>query len=98
MAIRCPDWCAGGHHCTAEMPAGEHTSIPEIWSTGIGRLMATRRQGEQRHGWLEIRVSVRLPTDESTAHRYMRHMIAASYFLISRIISRQPKADTGSTR
>lgn len=87
-----PDWCAGGHHCTARHGAGEHASASEVWRTDVGRVVATRyRSAETGRGHLELRIVVRLPADESTAQRLTRHLITVTYWLISRVLESAPR-------
>jgi hypothetical protein len=83
-ATRCPDWCAGGHHCTASLAKGSHTSVPEVWRTDVGRVVATRHQ-HTRGGHLELTIVVKLPEQEGAAVPFMRHLIAAAYYLINRV-------------
>lgn len=83
-----PDWCAGGHQCTAEMPAGEHASDPEVWRTEHGRVVATRHRN-RRGNSVEIRFVVRLPDSEHQAQRLIRHLIAAGYLMLSRVLARR---------
>lgn len=59
---RCPEWCAGGHHCTARLDGGTHASTPEVWDTSTGRVVATRHH-RGRRGYLELRFSIRLPDE-----------------------------------
>lgn len=83
--MRHPDWCAGGHHCTA--PGGEHASEPEVWETSVGRMVATRYQragtGASR---MELRVVVSLPSDEATAVRLARHVVGLTYVTVDRAL------------
>ncbi len=65
------------------MPGGEHASTPEVWKTGIGRVVATRHLGTGG-GHVELRIVVRLPGAERAAVALMRWVIAAAYYLISR--------------
>jgi hypothetical protein len=77
-----PDWCAGDHHCTADrLPEGEHASIPEIWDTDLGRLVAVRyRSRDGRRDHVEIRLSTPLdPADDAEAEVQARMVIATVY-------------------
>jgi hypothetical protein len=62
----CPEWCAGGHRCTADSPGGEHRSDPLNLPAIYGGMSATRVQRDGS-GWLEVRVSIRLPDAELNA-------------------------------
>lgn len=84
---RCPEWCAGGHHCTARLPAGEHASIPEVWTTGIGRVVATRYQNHRGTGHVEVRVILRLDPSEQVAQAQCRHLIATTYQAVTHAFS-----------
>ncbi len=86
MAARCPDWCAGGHHCTARLGKGSHASTPEVWETGIGRVVATRH-AHTSGGHLELTIVVKLPEQEDAAVGRIRHLVAAAYWLISRVVA-----------
>lgn len=79
-----PEWCAGGHHCTASRPGGEHASVPEVWRTGLGRVVATRSQTVGGGGWVEVRFVVPLPADEVRAVRLMRALLVAAFVVLSR--------------
>ena len=65
----CPTWCAQDHQCTARLghPAGEHRSDPLRWRLRYGSLVATRIEGVDGAGRLEVRVVARLATDECQA-------------------------------
>lgn len=85
LAAGCPHWCGGGHHCTARLSGGEHTSTPEVWAGGAGRVVATRHlhtSGGQGH--LELRIVVPLPGEEGAAVGRMRWLIAATWYVITR--------------
>lgn len=84
-ATTCPAWCAGGHHCTAGLGKGSHASVPEVWHTDIGRVVATRHLNS-RGGHVELRIVIPLPEDEGAAVSVMRHLVATAYALISRIV------------
>lgn len=86
-ATRCPDWCAGGHHCTARLGKGTHASVQEVWQTDLGRLVATRHQ---RGGasWLELTWSVRLPEVDTEARTTARRVLGAAYRLIAGALRR----------
>jgi hypothetical protein len=90
--LRCPDWCAGGHHCTAgTSPAGEHSSTPEIWRTDRGRLIATRhRDAHTAADWIELRTVVALDRAEPVAQEQTRHLIAATYLVLDQLDLGQP--------
>lgn len=79
-----PSWCALGHHCTAWLPSGEHSSVPEVWRTDLGRVVATRHRTVGGRGRLEVRYVVELPADERRAVRLMRYLVAAAYVVLSR--------------
>lgn len=83
-----PDWCAQEHHCTAgRLPEGEHASIPEVWRTSNGRVVATRYASARTGaGHLELRFEIPLPADEGTAQAMCRHLIAAGHFVLSRTL------------
>lgn len=85
----CPDWCAGGHRCTARL-GGEHVSPPEVWDTGTGRVVATRylhsRSVHTSGGHVEIRLVVPLPVGEEEAVEMMRALIAGTHHAASRIV------------
>ena len=82
-----PHWCTGGHECTAlTMPDGEHTSIPEIWITEVGRVVATRHR--RRDGYrnrMELRVVLTLDPREVIAHAQCRHLVAVTHLMLRRV-------------
>lgn len=81
-----PVWCAGGHHCTAfTMPTGEHVSIPEVWQTSFGRVVATRHRGLDRANRMELRVVLRLDSRERVAQAMCRHLVATVCLLVARV-------------
>jgi hypothetical protein len=90
-----PTWCARGHHCTAcrngrtgPTTVGEHASEPEVWDTAHGRVVATRhRSASNGTDWVEIRTVVALPSDEATAERLTRHLIATGHLVLSRVFA-----------
>jgi hypothetical protein len=64
----CPDWCGGGHHCTAEY-GGEHRSVPLRIARPWGVLVATRTQSvSDPASRIEVRLQARLSPDEDLAH------------------------------
>lgn len=69
-----PEWCARGHHCTA--PTGEHASVPEVWQTDAGRIVATRYRSASGRDRIEVRTVARLPEGEPGAQAYARLLIA----------------------
>ena len=69
--IPCPDWCAGGHRCTAA-GGGEHRSDPHTWLTPYGTLVVTRIREARGQDRLEIRAVVDLPADQAAAHHLGR--------------------------
>lgn len=91
---KCPGWCSGGHRCTARL-GGEHTSPPEVWDSGVGRVVATRHlhtSGVRTSGGhVEIRIVVPLPEGEEEAVDHMRQVIAAAYYVISKVASGKGK-------
>lgn len=83
--MRHPDWCAREHHCTA--PAGEHASVPEVWVTSVGRVVATRyERASSGAGHVEVRVVVALPGDAATAERLSKHVVALTYATVERAL------------
>jgi len=76
-----PPWCARGHHCTAHYTGGEHGSIPEVWDTNLGRIVAVRHQSaDATRDHIEIRVNVALdPAAADTAENEARAVIATIY-------------------
>ncbi|HCT80127.1 MAG TPA: hypothetical protein DGT23_26895 [Micromonosporaceae bacterium] len=99
-ALRCPDWCGSGHHCTAlSSPAGEHSSYPEIWRTDRGRLIATRhRDAHTGADWIELRSVVALDPAEEVAQAQARHLIAVSYLVLDRAFSASPQPEPKSNK
>lgn len=90
-----PEWCAEGHHCTAGVLAsGEHASIPEVWETDVGRVVATRyrsRDGHRDH--VEVRVSVALhPDDNDAAESGARAVIASIYATLLNLSAMEERA------
>ncbi|GAA1384152.1 hypothetical protein [Catellatospora chokoriensis] len=82
----CPDWCAGAHHCTANrLPSGEHASIPEVWLTDLGRLVATRYRDHAGNDRVELRVVLALADDETTAQAQARHLLAVTHMVVTRV-------------
>lgn len=86
--MRCPDWCAGGHYCDAHLTNGTHASTPEVWATDVGRVIATRRGGH-----LELLIVVKLPRHEEKAVAFMRHVVAAAVYVISRAVTLTGRAN-----
>lgn len=80
----CPDWCAGGHHCTARLGTGSHASVPEVFPTDLGRVVATRYL-HTSGGHVEIRIIVPLPEGEAEAVGFMRALVAAAHQGIARV-------------
>lgn len=59
-------WCGRGHHCNLD----EHRSKPTTWTTPYGVVVATLTQHTLRPaGYLELRIRVRINTNETTARR-----------------------------
>lgn len=88
FATACPDWCAGGHHCTAQLGSGTHASTPEVWHTETGRVVATRHL-RGRRGWLELRISIPLPDgDETMVVGLMRLLLVGAHRAIAKILGR----------
>jgi hypothetical protein len=84
-----PDWCAGGHHCTADrLSNGEHASVPEVWATSVGRIIATRTAHGHGGGHLEVRLIVPLPDHEPSAQTLARHLIATAYTAVAEVTGR----------
>lgn len=85
-----PSWCPADHRCTARWSSGgEHTSIPEVWKTDIGRVVATRhRQADTGTGHVEIRLVLQLPADETAAQRFIRWAVAGAYVVLSKATRR----------
>jgi hypothetical protein len=55
----CPQWCAGGHHCSASYRRdGQHRSLPFTWPRPYGGLVITRTESGNA-GVLELRAVVR---------------------------------------
>ncbi|GAA2352266.1 hypothetical protein Cme02nite_26040 [Catellatospora methionotrophica] len=81
-----PDWCEGGHHCTANtMPDGEHQSRPETWRTDLGRIVGTRLRNRHGHDRMELRVVLDLADDEDLAQAQARHLMAVTYTVVRRV-------------
>jgi hypothetical protein len=82
-----PEWCTGGHRCTAlSLPDGEHASLPEVWVTEVGRVVATRyrrRDGHRNH--MELRVVLSLDPAELVAQAQCRHLIAVTHLMLRRV-------------
>ena len=59
-------WCGRGHHCGLD----EHRSKPTTWTTPYGAVVATLVQHRQaRAAYLELRIRVRIASNETTARR-----------------------------
>lgn len=81
-----PGWCAGGHHCTATRRSdGEHASVPEVFRTDAGRIVATRyRRADDTRDRVEIRTVVDLDTfDEASAQEQARMAIVAVHLALT---------------
>lgn len=76
-----PWWCAADHRCTARFRSGggEHTSIPEVWRTALGRVVATRHRQADGREHVEVRLVLSLPDDDEAAQDRMRMLIVAAY-------------------
>jgi hypothetical protein len=75
-----PEWCAGGHHCTASRRSdGEHASEPESFRTDVCKIVATRYQrADGSRDRVEVRAVVELDlVDEDRAVLQSRTAIAA---------------------
>lgn len=90
MRTTCPDWCAGGHHCTAQLGSGGHASTPEVWDTDTGRVVATRRC-DSDGSWLELRITISLRGDmaEHITIALMRYLVAGIHHSIGRMLGRR---------
>jgi len=85
-----PTWCARGHHCTARFTGGEHASIPEVWRTNLGRLVAVRhRSADGTRDHIEIRVNVRLDADDN-AEAIARTAVATVYASLINLATLEP--------
>lgn len=89
-ATRCPDWCAGGHHCEARLRTGAHVSTPEVFDTDICRVVATRYGGHSagghvQDGHLELRLVIPVPRGLGVG--YMRALIAAACNGIAAVVA-----------
>ena len=68
-----PDWCTRGFHCTANtgsasLPTrGEHRGEPQRIDTTWGGIVATLVESTAGRAYLEVRLSVAIPADESRA-------------------------------
>lgn len=83
----CPEWCEQGHHCTAHvMASGEHSSRPETFETGAGRIVATRFANRAGVGHLELRLVVALPADDGAATTLSRHLVGVAGLLLARVL------------
>ena len=59
-------WCGRGHHCGMD----EHRSTPTRWTTPYGGVVATLVQHTRaRAAYLELRIRVRIASNERTARR-----------------------------
>jgi hypothetical protein len=59
-------WCGRGHHCGLD----EHRSTPITWTTPYGAVVATLTQHTHaRSAYLELRIRVRIASNETTARR-----------------------------
>jgi len=58
-------WCGRGHRCNL----GEHRSHPQSWHTTYGGLTATLIQRDTLRAWLELRIQIAIPANQSTARR-----------------------------
>jgi hypothetical protein len=71
--IEHPDWCLRTFACTAapatrSLPArGEHRSEPFRLDTGYGGIVAILAASTSGRAWLELRVSVHIPEQETSA-------------------------------
>jgi hypothetical protein len=82
-----PEWCAGGHHCTAGRRSdGEHASVPEPFRTDVGKIVATRYQrANGTRDRMELRIVVELDqADEESVQQRARVAIAAVYEALAR--------------
>lgn len=83
-----PHWCARDHRCTANvMPAGEHTSIPEVWVTAEGRVVGTRHLGRDGRDWAEIRHVMPLSGSEEQREQMMRELMAGANWALAEVAS-----------
>jgi len=73
-----PPWCEQGHHCTYPMRPHGHASVPEVFVTRVGRVVATRH-GSDRRGHLEVRIVLPLPElPEEEVETFMRAAVAVT--------------------
>jgi hypothetical protein len=58
----CPDWCGGGHYCSAQhgYPSGQHRSEPVSWKRPYGSMVATRVETITGKPEFELRGQIRL--------------------------------------
>ncbi|GGM50976.1 hypothetical protein ACFFX1_34590 [Dactylosporangium sucinum] len=88
-ARACPSWCASDHRCTAQhgYSGGEHRSEPLVWRTDYGTLMASRVETLSRAGHVELRLSVRLDSDDQVAALQARMLTAGVDLAASAILA-----------
>jgi hypothetical protein len=76
-----PDWCARDHQCGL----GEHRADPlAIAIPGFGRAMLTRVRGADGREHAEVRLTVALTVDESTARVQLLSVARDLHRLIGR--------------
>lgn len=81
-----PDWCAGGHHCTAA-DGGEHASDQLVWDTAEGQVIVTRYERTSGSQHLEVRHVLRLADeDEERRQHRMRVLVAISERLLREVV------------
>jgi hypothetical protein len=78
-------WCGRGHHCNLD----EHRSKPATWTTPYGVVVATLTQHTQQPAaYLELRIRVRINSNEATARRQATDIAADVDAAIRRITRR----------
>lgn len=92
---RCPDWCGGGHLCTAQhgYPGGEHRSQPLRWVTPYGVLVATRRRTLAGKQAIDITVLVELDQDELTAGHQAMAVAAETHQAVAAALARPARME-----
>ena len=81
------DWCAQGHHCNL----AEHRAHPIVVTVpGAGSLVLTRVRGPRGGQYAEVRLSVRLGTQDPTAAIQLAALLTDLDTLLRRAARRTP--------
>lgn len=86
--IEHPPWCGQAHHCTAA-DGGEHTSAPDTWRTGAGKVVATRHQTVKGEAYATLRLVVPLPAKDDQARQLGGQLVTAALEVAGAVLGKR---------